>query len=45
MAADSCARIGTAQFVVPDAPGELVLDLVLDHGEAVVTNRTTTRIL
>lgn len=45
VAADSCARIGTAQFVVPDAPGELMLDLVLDHGETVVTNRTSTRIL
>ena len=42
---DRCARIGTVQFVVPDAPGDLTLDLVLDHGEAVVTNRTTTRIL
>lgn len=45
IAADCCARIGTVQFVVPDAPGELTLDLVLDHGEAVVTNRTSTRIL
>ena len=36
---DECVRIGTIQFVVPDAPGELWLDLVLDHGDEIATNR------
>jgi beta-mannosidase len=37
--ADSCVRIGTVQFVVPDAPGELWLDLTIDHGDEVASNR------
>ena len=37
--ADSCVRIGTIQFVVPDAPGGLWLDLVLEHGDEVASNR------
>jgi hypothetical protein len=36
---DACARIGTIQFVVPDVPGPLRLDLTLEHGELVSTNR------
>jgi beta-mannosidase len=36
---DDCVRVGTIQFVVPDAPGGLWLDLTLDHDENVVTNR------
>jgi beta-mannosidase len=36
---DDCVRVGTAQFVVPDTAGDLWLDLVLEHGEIVVTNR------
>lgn len=40
---DSCVRVGTVQFVVPDAPGELWLDLTLDHGDEVATNRYTTQ--
>jgi hypothetical protein len=36
---DSCVRVGTIQFVVADAPGELWLDLVVEHGDEVATNR------
>ena len=38
-AAGSCVRVGTVQFVVADAPGELWLDLVVEHGDEVATNR------
>jgi beta-mannosidase len=44
VAADSCVRIGMIRFVVPDAPGELVLDLTCVSGEVVATNRYTARI-
>lgn len=37
--ADSCVRVGTIQLVVPDAPGQLWLDLTLEHGDQVATNR------
>lgn len=37
--ADDCVLIGTIQFVVPDAPGGLWLDLALEHGDEVATNR------
>lgn len=38
--ADDCTRIATLQFVVPDAPGQLWLDLTLDAGSvAAATNR------
>ncbi len=36
---DDCVRIGTIQFLVPDAPGGLWLDLALEHGDEVATNR------
>jgi hypothetical protein len=36
---DSCVRVGTIQFVVADQPGELWLDLVVEHGDEVATNR------
>ena len=36
---DSCVRVGTIQFVVADAPGELWLDLVVEHGDEIATNR------
>jgi len=43
--ADCCERIGTLQFVVPDAPGELVVDLALSApGYEAVANRYETRI-
>lgn len=38
---DSCVRVGTVQFVVPDAPGELWLDLIVEHPAVAVTNRYT----
>jgi beta-mannosidase len=41
---DDCVRVGTAQFVVPDTAGDLWFDLVLEHGDAVATNRYTTSI-
>jgi len=42
---DTCVRVGTVQFVVPDAPGQLWLDLAIVHGEEVATNRYTTAII
>ena len=36
---DSCVRVGTAQFVVPDAAGELWFDLTLEHPDTAATNR------
>ncbi len=43
--ADCCERIGTLQFVVPDAPGELVVELALSApGYEEITNRYETRI-
>lgn len=39
---DSCVRVGTIQFVVADSPGELWLDLVVEHGDEIATNRYTT---
>jgi beta-mannosidase len=43
--ADDCTRIATLQFVVPDAAGQLVLDLTLDAGSvAAATNRDETLI-
>jgi beta-mannosidase len=42
---DTCVRVGTMQFVVPDVRGELWIDLVLEHGDVVVTNRYTTTVL
>jgi beta-mannosidase len=44
VAADSCVRVGTIQLVVPDAPGDLVLDLALVGRDVAVTNRYETRI-
>jgi beta-mannosidase len=41
---DSCVRVGTVQFVVPDISGELWLDLTAVHGDEVATNRYATRI-
>jgi hypothetical protein len=38
-------RVGTMQFVVPDVRGDLWIDLVLEHGDVVVTNRYTTTVL
>ena len=41
---DDCVRVGIVRFVVPDAPGDLWLDLTLEHREATVTNRYTSAI-
>jgi hypothetical protein len=41
VAADDCTYIGTLQAVVPDAPGEVSLDLVLVAGDRAATNRYT----
>lgn len=43
--ADACQRIGIVRFVVPDAPGTLVLDLDLVGPDVAVTNRYETRII
>ena len=37
--ADSCVRIGTLPFVVPDAPGPLTLDLICQGDGTLATNR------
>ncbi len=42
--ADSCVRVGIARFVVPDALGEMWLDLIVEHGQQVATNRYTATI-
>jgi beta-mannosidase len=42
--ADSCGRVGTIQFVVPDAPGTLVLDLDLVGDEVTASNRYEARV-
>ena len=42
---DSCVRVGTIQFVVPDMAGEVWLDLTLEHPDAAATNRYTTRVV
>ena len=42
--ADSVDRIATLQFVVPDAPGELWLDLTLEADNVAATNRDQTLI-
>ncbi len=42
--ADGCARVGTLQILVADAPGPLVLDLTLEHADAAATNRYETPI-
>jgi beta-mannosidase len=39
--ADGCVRVGTLQAVVPDEPGELVLDLAVHGPEHAATNRYT----
>ena len=40
--ADSVSRIAVLQFVVPDAPGELWLDLALESDDIAATNRAQT---
>lgn len=42
--ADAVARVATVPVVVPTAPGELVLELELDHAGSVVTNQYASRI-
>ena len=37
--ADSCALVGTIQFVVPDTPGFLYVDLTLESSTVAATNR------
>ena len=39
VAADGVARVGIVRFVVPDVPGELWLDLAIEHDDEVATNR------
>ena len=36
---DECVRVGVIRFVVPAAPGPLSLDLCIEHGDEVATNR------
>lgn len=40
--ADECVRVGTLQWVAPEAPGPLVLDLTLTAGDVAATNRYET---
>ena len=37
--ADSVARVGIVRFVVPEVPGELWLDLTIEHNDDIATNR------
>lgn len=37
--ADECVRIGEVGLRVPDAPGTMAIDLVLEHADVAVTNR------
>lgn len=41
---DGCVLVGTLQAVVPDEPGELVLDLAVHTAEQAATNRYTAAI-
>lgn len=41
---DDCIRIATISFVVPDAPGPLVLDLIAEGAGVKATNRYESRI-
>lgn len=43
--ADDCVLVGTLSLVVPDAPGQLVLDLALEADDVAVTNRDHTTIV
>ena len=45
IAADCCVRVGTMQFVTPDALGELTVDLALEAGDISVRNRYSTTIV
>lgn len=42
---DSVSRISVLQFVVPDAPGDLWLDLTLEGDDLAITNRDQTIII
>ncbi len=33
------ARVGIVRFVVPEVPGELWLDLTIEHDDDIATNR------
>jgi beta-mannosidase len=43
--ADSCVRVGMVRFVVPEAPGELVLDVELVAGDVVASSRYTSTVV
>jgi beta-mannosidase len=45
IAADSVVRVGMVRLVVPDVAGELGLDLALECGDVVATNRFTSTIV
>ena len=38
---DECVRIGIVRFVCPEVEGELWLDLTIEHGDEVASNRYT----
>ncbi|MBI4883982.1 MAG: hypothetical protein HY826_08005 [Actinobacteria bacterium] len=42
---DSCVRVGTVQFVVPNVAGALWFDLTLEHPHAAATNRYATTVI
>jgi len=39
---DECTRVGEIEIVAPYAPGPITLDLTLQCGDVVATNRYTT---
>jgi beta-mannosidase len=42
---DECVRVGTVRFVVPATPGPLSIDVCIEHGDEVATNRDSTVIV
>jgi len=42
IAADDCTRVGSLEFVAPFAEGAITIDLTLECGDVVATNRYTT---
>jgi hypothetical protein len=42
IAADDCTRVGAIDFIAPFAEGVITIDLTLECGDVVATNRYTT---
>ena len=44
IAADECTRVGAIDFAAPFAEGAVTIDLTLECGDVVATNRYTTNV-